>query len=70
MKKTSRIDSKLPAATMTQRLAAMSETQLMDAARQLATRPDGDRACTAVLDELERRVPGPSFDAFVAEVYS
>lgn len=67
---TRRIDSRLPAATLAQRLAAMSETELMQAAAKLARRPDGDAACTAVLEELESRVPGPSFDAFIAEIYS
>ncbi len=67
---TRRIDSRLPAATLAQRLAALSTAQLMDAAAALARRPDGDAACTAVLEELESRVPGPSFDAFVAEIYS
>lgn len=67
---TKTINSTLPAATLAQRLAAMSDTQLMFAARALATRPDGDVACTAVLEVLEARIPGPSFDAFVAEIYS
>ncbi len=67
-----RINSTLPAATMAQRLASMSTAELMFAARELATRTDAasDRACTAVLDELSSRVSGPSFDAFVAEIYS
>lgn len=67
---TKRINSNLPAATLTQRLASMSETELMDAAAQLAKRTDGDAACTAVLEELESRVPGASFEAFVTEIYS
>jgi hypothetical protein len=65
-----RITSTLPAATLAQRLAAMSETELMFAARDLARRPNGDAACTAVLEALEARVAGPSFEAFVAEIYS
>lgn len=65
-----RIDSKLPAATLAQRLASLSEAELMFAARELATRPDGDALCTAVLEELESRVEGPSFEAFVQEIYS
>lgn len=70
MTNTKRITGKLPAATLAQRLASMSETQLMFAARDLAKLPDGDAACTAVLEELESRVPGASFEAFVAEIYS
>lgn len=69
---TTRINSTLPAATLAQRLAAMSTAELMFAARELASR-DGasaDAACTAVLETLESRVSGPSFDAFVAEIYS
>lgn len=67
---TKRINATLPAATLAQRLAAMSETELMFAARELAKRPDGDAACTAVLETLEKRAPGAAFDAFVAEIYS
>ncbi len=71
-KTTRRISSKLPAATLTQRLAAMSTAELMFAARELATRTGdaSDTACTAVLETLEARVSGPSFDAFVAEIYA
>lgn len=65
-----RINSTLPAATLAQRLASMSETELMFAAAELAKRADGDTACTAILEELESRVSGPSFEAFVAEIYS
>jgi hypothetical protein len=64
------INSKLPAATLTQRLASMSETELMFAARELARRSDADALCMAVLECLEARVSGSSFDAFVAEIYS
>ena len=64
------INSTLPAATLAQRLAAMSTAELMFAARELAKRPDGDAACTAVLEELEKRAPGAAFEAFVAEIYS
>lgn len=64
------INSTLPAATLAQRLACLSEAELMFAARELATDPAKDMLCTAVLDELESRAPGPSFDAFVAEIYS
>ncbi len=74
MAKTNRIGSTLPAATLAQRLASMSTAELMFAARELAKRPAtdaaADKACTAVLDHLEKRAPGPSFDAFVAEIYS
>lgn len=72
MTKATRIGSTLPAATLAQRLAAMSETELMFAARELARKTDdgSDLACTAVLNELEHRVAGPSFEAFVAEIYS
>lgn len=66
-----RIDSTLPAATLVDRLAAMSESELMFAARSLAKRPGAaaDAACTAVLKALEGRAPGPAFEAFVAEIY-
>lgn len=69
---TKTISSKLPAATLAQRLASMSETELMVAARKLATSADlgADAACTAVLEELESRAAGPAFDAFVAEIYA
>lgn len=67
---TKRINATLPAATLAQRLASLSCPQLMDAARKLASDCEQDALCTAVLDELERRVPGASFDAFVAEIYS
>lgn len=72
MTKTNRIGSKLPAATLAQRVRSMSLAELMFAARQLATRTDAgsDTACTAVLEELEKRAPGAAFDAFVAEIYS
>lgn len=68
---TKRISSTLPAATLAQRLAAMSTAELMFAARGLAAKTDAasDKACTAVLDQLEARVGGPSFDAFVAEIF-
>lgn len=64
-----RISSTLPAATLAQRLASMSETQLMDAATALAADPSKDALCTAVLECLESRVPGASFEAFVAEIF-
>lgn len=63
------INSKLPAATLAQHLASMSTAELMLAARELAQR-GSDVACTAMLEELEARVAGPSFEAFVAEIYS
>ena len=68
-----RITSKLPAATLAQRLAALSETQLMDAARQVAADPKGsDALCTSILEALESRLGGstPAFEAFVAEIYA
>lgn len=64
------MNATLPAPTLAQRLAAMSIAQLMFAAAELAKRPDSDAACTAVLEELESRVSGPSFEAFVAEIYA
>ena len=65
---TKRISATLPAATITQKLAAMSETQLMFAARELAK--SDDATCTLVLEALEARCPGEAFEAFVAEIYS
>lgn len=70
MTRTRRIDSSIPAATIAQRLASLSVTQLMVAARALAIQPDADFAATAVLAELESRIPGSSFEAFVAEIYA
>lgn len=69
---TKRISSNLPAATLAQRLAAMSTGELMIAARRLAraTDPASEQACAAALEELEGRAPGAAFDAFVAEIYS
>lgn len=70
MTNTRRITGQLPAATLTQRLASMHWLDLMIAARGLAKNPANDALCTRVLEELERRVPGASFDAFVAEIYA
>jgi hypothetical protein len=69
---TKRIRGALPVPTMAQRLASMSTAQLMHAARELARKTDAasDRACAAVLEALEARVAGPSFESFVAEIYS
>lgn len=69
---TKRINSTMPAATTTQRLSAMSTAQLMFAAKELAVKSGlaYDAACTAVLAELESRVSGPSFEAFVSEIYA
>lgn len=67
---TKRINSTLPAATLSQRLAAMSDAELMFAAAELAKNPAKDTLCTAVLEVLERRVNGPAFEAFVAEIYA
>lgn len=49
---------------------AMSIAELMFAARELARDISADAACTAVLEELQRRTPAGSFDAFVAEIYA
>jgi len=67
-----RIDAILPAATLAQRLAAMSISELMIAARALARKTDesSERACTAVLEEIEKRAPGAAFDRFVADIYA
>lgn len=67
---TKRISATLPAATLAQRIASMSTTQLMQAARELAKDAAQDALCTALLDALEKRAPGAAFDAFVAEIYS
>lgn len=69
MANTNRITGKLPAATLSQRLASMSLAELMFAARELAKDPSKDVLCTAVLDALEKRAPGEGFDTFVAEIY-
>lgn len=66
---TKRITGELLAPTLAQRLASMSVTELMIAARGLAHDPNRDELCTAVLDALERRAPGAAFDAFVASLY-
>jgi hypothetical protein len=62
----------LPAATMEQRLASMSTVDLMFAARSLAKKTDvaSDRACTAVLDALEKRISPSAFESFTAEIYA
>jgi hypothetical protein len=62
----------LPEATMEQRLASMSTTDLMIAARGLAKKTDeaSDRACTAVLDALEKRLPADTFERFTAEIFA
>lgn len=70
MSNTKRITGILPAATIAQQLAAMSLTQLMFAARELAARLDSDAACTLVLEELEKRIGGQSFEAFCAEIFA
>lgn len=68
---TKRITGILPKATLAQRLASMSETDLMFAARELAKDPSKDATCTAVLDELAKRTnESPAFEAFVAEIYA
>lgn len=65
-----RITGKLPKATLAQRLAALSEPQLMDAARKIAADREQDALCTAILSELESRAAGPAFEAFVAEIFA
>lgn len=59
----------MPAATLAQRLAAMSDVQLAQTAQALAARPDGDRALTAVLETLEARIQAHTFAEFVAEIF-
>jgi hypothetical protein len=63
------ISSKLPQATLAQRLASMSETELAFAARELAKDTSKDALCTAVLEALEKRVTSATFEAFVSEIY-
>lgn len=68
-----RVLDKIPAATLAQRVSSMSTAELMFAAKRLAPKIDAasDQACTAILDELERRTGGSeSFNAFVTEIYS
>lgn len=65
-----RINSTLHAATLEQRLAGLSIAQLMLAARALASDIEQDALCTAVLDELARRVPEHVVEAFAAEIYA
>ena len=60
----------LPAATLAQRLAAMSDIQLAYMAQSLATRTDGDRALTAVLEVLETRLTADMFAEFTAEIFA
>jgi hypothetical protein len=69
MANTKRITGTLPAATIAQRLAAMSDVQLAQAAAQLARNPEHDALCTSVLEALEARIPADTFAAFVAEIY-
>lgn len=69
---TKRIAATLPAATLAQRIAAMSTAELMCAALELAKHSDAasDSACTAVLETLEARTHGgAAFDAFVTEIF-
>lgn len=67
---TKRITGALPKATPAQRLASMSLSQLMLAARNLAKDPSKDILCTAVLDELEKRISAGQFEAFCQEIFS
>jgi hypothetical protein len=64
------ITSKLPQATLTQRLASMSETELAFAARELAKDTSKDKLCTAVLEALEKRISAATFEAFIMEIYA
>lgn len=61
----------LPAATLVQRLASMSDADLMRAARELASKSDlaSEKAAVSVLEELERRMSSHSFETFVASIY-
>lgn len=66
------ISSKLPAATLAQRIASLSTTDLMFAAKKLAKLTDkaSDVACTAILETLESKLSAETFEAFCAEIYS
>ncbi len=64
-----RITGTLTAATLAQRLAAMSDVQLAQTAEALAKRTDADQALTAVLERLEQRLAPETFAAFVAEIF-
>jgi len=73
MTNTKRITGQLPRPTLEQRLAGMSEVDLMIAARGLAKQTElaEQELCTRVLETLEQRVSDPVlFEAFVAEIYS
>lgn len=61
----------LPPASLAQRARAMSDGELMFAATRLAKGRTAaeDQACIAVLEELEARIPAPTFEAFLAEIY-
>lgn len=63
------LSSKLPQATLAQRLASMSETELAFAARELAKDASKDKLCTAVLEALEKRISAATFETFVTEIY-
>ena len=40
------------------------------AARTAARTPGADATYTALLEALERRIPGPAFEAFTSEIFS
>ncbi len=68
---TRRVDSTIPAATLAQRLSSLTESQLMDVAKRLASDTTQDALCTAVLEELETRTrSSDAFHAFVSEIFA
>lgn len=64
-----RITGTLPAATLAQRLASMSDVQLAQTARTLAGQANADRALTSVLEVLETRLSADMFATFTAEIF-
>lgn len=71
MTKTNRITGQLPCATLAQRIASLSTTDLVFAAKALAAKPDTDAVVTEILEAVEARLgAGATFDAVVAEVYA
>ena len=69
MANTKRIDSTLPAATITQRLAVMSDVQLAQLAETLSKCPDADAALTMILECLEVRIAPDTFAAFLGKIF-
>lgn len=72
---TKRITGILPQATLTQKLASMSEMDLATVARDLAQDTSKDALCTLVLETLEKRckgfmMTGETFETFLVEIYS